>query len=251
MLAHSLHGEFGDSAVVMLHSLALDRSVWDGVINQLDGVPCVAVDLRGHGESRGSGQTTIEEMGVDVVELIEYLGLASVVVVGLSLGGCVAQVVAASRPDLVAHLVLADTTAWYGPDAVEAWTQRAGKAQADGLNSLSAFQLDRWFGDEFLEEHPAIGEALLDIFRANDIDEYVATCSAMGKFDFRPRLGDIDCPTTVLVGELDPATPIEDAEALVAGIPTAELQVLRGARHLTAIERPNEFADVIRAARVW
>lgn len=251
ILSHSCHGAVDGSAVLMLHSLALDRSVWARVIAELDGVPCVAVDLRGHGKSRGPGPNSIEEMGLDVEETIDHLGLSSLVVVGLSLGGCVAQVVAASRSNMITHAVLADTTAWYGSDAVEAWAQRAAKAQADGLDSLSAFQLDRWFGDDFLRAHPEVGESLLDIFRGNDLDNYVATCNAMGRFDFRDRLSSITCPTSVLVGELDPATPISHAEELAAGLPKAELRVLPGARHLTALERPSDFAEVIRAACTW
>ncbi|MEY2959988.1 MAG: hypothetical protein RLZZ01_2556 [Actinomycetota bacterium] len=249
ILAHSVHGSLRGVGVVLLHSLALDRSVWDDVIERLGELPVVAVDLRGHGASPGNGPVDIEDMAGDVVETVEHLGLTRILLVGLSLGGCVAQAVAGAAPHLVGHLVLADTTAWYGDGAAEAWAERATTARTKGFDALAGFQLDRWFGDRFLTEHRPRAERLLDIFRSNRIDDYAATCEAMGRFDFRSRLGDVTASTDVVVGELDPATPVAHSELIASLIPDARLVVLAGARHLSAVECPDEIAEIVR--RGW
>ena len=134
--------------------------------------------------------------------------------IGLSLGGCVAQAIAVEHPELVRGLGLVDTTCWYGETAMVDWEARAQKAMSDGLDSLAAFQFARWFTPEFLEQRPDVAQRLLRIFKATSLDSYVATCRAMGALDLRPRLGSITVPTTILVGAVDPATPVHMAEEM-------------------------------------
>lgn len=114
------------------------------------------------------------------------------------------------------------------------------------MASLSQLQLDRWFGAEFLGANRESVQGLLEIFAANDIDSYVASCQAMGEFDCRASLGAIGVPTVVIVGELDPATSPEHAGELHAGISRSELHVIPGAKHLTPIECPETVADLLR-----
>jgi pimeloyl-ACP methyl ester carboxylesterase len=90
---------------------------------------------------------------------------------------------------------------------------------------------------------PEVGEALLDTFRANDIDSYGHVCRAMGAFDARGALAGIDVPTRVLVGELDPATPLPHAELLARSIPGATLRVVPGAGHMSPVEDPQLLVD--------
>ena len=233
--------------VLLLHSLALDRHVWDELAPLLaDGRRVLALDLRGHGEAPTDADFTIENMAADVAATIASLGFDDVAVVGMSMGGCVAQAVAIHHGDLVGGLGLIDTTAWYGPDAKDAWEGRAQKAMTEGLRSLTGFQLNRWFGDEFREANPERGEELLEVFAANDLPSYASSCRALGAFDVRARLGDVAAPTVVIVGEDDPATSPEHARSLHEAIPGSTLHVLEGAKHLTAVERPDDVAELLR-----
>jgi 3-oxoadipate enol-lactonase len=241
------HGSRTARRLVLLHSLALDGSVWRNVVPTVaEKFHTLTVDLRGHGQSPPDTDFTVEDMADDVAAVIREQGDASqAIVVGLSLGGCVAQAVAYGHPNLVSGLVLADTTAWYGEDAPQAWRNRADQARSNGLSSLSKFQLERWFGDEFRLANAELCADLLDRFTANDLDSYAATCGALGAYDGRGRVESISVPTEIVVGEHDGATPPADAYDLAERIEGAGVTVLPGAKHLTALERPDALCDAI------
>jgi 3-oxoadipate enol-lactonase len=233
--------------VVLLHSLALDHTLWRELAATLSNdFRLFLFDLPGHGASRNIAVESIEDMSDLVAEALRDALAGPAVVVGLSLGGSVAQAVAARNPGLVRALVLADTTAWYGASAPRAWAERADRASAEGLASLADFQLTRWFTAEYRRTHPETCVQLLSTFRANDLDRYRDTCRAMGAMDLRSELGRISAPTTVLVGEQDEATPPAMARGLRDGIEGATLRVIPDCRHLSAVERPEVLTAVIR-----
>lgn len=233
--------------IVLVHSLALDGSVWDEVLPILaKSAEVLAIDCRGHGHSDWpAGPYTVELFADDLADALDSIGWQDAVVAGCSMGGCVAQAFAARHPQRVRGLTLIDTTAWYGADAPTEWRKRAATAKADGLTAMAAFQTTRWFGERFLADRPDRVKAAMDVFMANDIDCYAATCAMLGDADLRPWLAGFRIPVSVIVGEEDYATPVAAARALQAAIPGATLRVLPGARHLTPIECPEEIADAI------
>ncbi|WIY06536.1 alpha/beta fold hydrolase [Amycolatopsis mongoliensis] len=227
--------------VVLLHPLALSGAVWDPVAAHLGQRHRVlALDARGHGESSWDGaEFTVDDMAADAAAVIEDFGAGPADVIGLSMGGSTALVLAASRPDLVHRLVLADATAWYGPDSVAEWAQRAERALGLDRVAQLEFQRDRWFADTFRAEHPDEVQRVCDIFVATDSKAHAAACRALGALDARDRLGDVRAATLVLVGAEDYATPPAMARELAAGIKDARLEVLDRARHLSLLERPD------------
>lgn len=246
MLAFDRHDGGAEGTAVLLHSLALDRTIWGGLLpHLLPRFEVIAVDLPNHGASPVLEEASIPAMGDAVAELIRAEADDPVILVGLSLGGCVAQAVAAQHPQIVRGLGLLDTTAWYGETAMEAWESRAQKAMQDGLGSLAGFQLERWFTAGFKERHPDVGERLLDIFRANDLDAYVATCRAMGSADLREAVDGLAVPTCIVVGTEDGATPPSHSFDLWERIAEASLHVLPSCSHLSAIERSDTIGQLL------
>lgn len=247
-LAHTVTGA-GSDAVVLLHSLALDRGVWpESFISALGATrTVVACDLPGHGASALDGASSIEDMADRVAALIGVLGLSKVAVIGLSMGGCTAQALAIRHPHLLRGLALLDTTAWYGPDAPETWAKRAKKARVEGFDSLATFQVSRWLSEDFRERHPEVVEMLLQTFKNMDYDSYEVACEAMGQVDLRADLPRIGCPTAVAVGENDYATPLEFATLLADSIPGATLTVVPAVRHLSVVENPAAVLEAVRA----
>lgn len=239
-LAHDIRFPGLTPTVVLLHSLALDRSIWDGFVPLLPAAAVVTVDLPGHGAIPAGDPSSVEAMADGVADLLKDLGRGPVVLVGMSLGGSVAQAVAIHHPELVSALGLVDTTAWYGPEAPSAWAARAEQARTKGLESLAEFQLERWFTDGFRAAHPEQGERLLAIFRSNRIDDYVSACHAFGMMDLRAGLSGIRVPTAIVVGELDGATPPAHARALHAAIAGSVLTEIPDCKHLSALERPHD-----------
>jgi 3-oxoadipate enol-lactonase len=226
--------------IVLVHSLALDRSLWSGVVAGMAGrAEVAAYDCRGHGRSgRPHGPYTTGRFADDLADLLDHLGWPDAVVAGCSMGGCVAQAFAARHPARTRAALFVDTTAWYGPTAPQDWAARATAAREKGLAALVPFQLTRWFGDAFREANPAEMDRLAAVFTGNDLDCYAATCAMLGAADLRASAAGISCPTAVLVGEDDRATPPAMAHDLAERLGGAAT-VVPGTRHLTPLENPD------------
>jgi 3-oxoadipate enol-lactonase len=190
---------------------------------------------------------TPELFAADLAHLLDHVNWPRVTLAGCSMGGCVAQAFAGVYPDRVRALALIDTTAWYGPAAPKEWRERAATAATKGFQALSAFQATRWVSDAFREAHPQLVRANLDVFLANDIDCYTATCEMLGDADLRHYQSSLRMPTSVVVGEEDYATPVAMSEQIQQALPDATLSVLPNVRHLTPIECPAAIAEKILA----
>jgi 3-oxoadipate enol-lactonase len=248
-ISYTVHPAPGKPRLALIHSLALDRSIWDGVVTALAGsAEILTYDCRGHGRSgRKSGPYTYDLFARDLAELLDRLGWPAVVVAGCSLGGCVSQAFAGHYPQRTRGACLIDTTAWYGAEGPKQWRERAETGRTKGLGALVGFQVSRWFSDGFRAAQPDTVHALTQIFLANAIDCYEATCEMLGSADLRPVLSSIRPPVAVVVGEEDYATPVDMAQALHQAIPQSSLTVLAGARHITPVERPRDIAGQISA----
>jgi len=238
----------GVPRVALIHSLALDRSVWDDVVARLkDEAEILTFDCRGHGRSpRTPGPYAAYMFARDLAELLDHVGWAKVVVAGCSMGGNVAQAFAAEFPQRTAALGLIDTTAWYGADAAAKFKERADAARSKGLHGLIDFQLTRWFSDGFRVNHPEVLTRTTDVFVANDVDCYAASCELLGAADTRAQLASFNMPTAIVVGEEDYATPVAMARQLHDAIPHSTLTIIPGARHLTPIEFPERITTELR-----
>jgi 3-oxoadipate enol-lactonase len=235
-------------AFVLLHPLALSSACFVDLQRRLaQTFDVVAVDLRGHGVSDWDGKPfEITDLADDVAALLDALDLDEVRIAGLSLGGSVAIALAGRHGDRVAALVAADTTAWYGEDAVAAWTQRAERAEASPRTAQVPFQVDRWFTEPFRRTRPEVVSRTVGIFLATSSSVHAATSAAMGRMDSRELLPRIIAPTLALAGAEDYATPPAMAGATADLAPHGSLLVLPGVRHLSLVERP-DLSDVLTA----
>jgi len=163
------------------------------------------------------------------------------------MGGCVAQAFAGHYADRVKALGLIDTTAWYGPDAPKNWAERAATARSKGLSGMVDFQITRWFGDKFRMERPDTARDMAEIFLANDVDCYAATCVMLGEADLRSFLPSLRVPVAVIVGDEDYATPVAMAQQLHDAIHGSTLTIIPGGRHLTPVECPDHIAEQLLA----
>ena len=238
----------GAPRLALVHSLALDQSVWDGVVEKLSGkADLLTYDCRGHGRSGRPHMTyTAELFARDLAELMDHVGWKKAAVAGASLGGCVAQAFGGLYPERTAALGLIDTTAWYGPEAPKQFRERAAAAKAKGMGGLIDFQLSRWFSDSFRSAGGARVDAAINVFLANDFECYAATCALLGDADLRRYAPAFKMPVAIIVGEEDYATPVAMAKALHEAIPHSTLAIFPGVRHLTPIECAGEIADRLR-----
>jgi 3-oxoadipate enol-lactonase len=233
--------------LALVHSLALDRSIWDGVASIItQETELLTYDCRGHGRSdRRATAFTAELFAGDLAELLHHLGWQSAAVGGCSMGGCVAMAFAGIYPERVTGLTLIDTTAWYGPEAPKQFRARADAARTDGLTGLIDFQVARWFSPAFVRRHPDVVSKTTRIFVANDFDCYAQSCALLGDADLRSYLPAFRMPVSIVVGEEDQATPPAMARELHDVIPHSTLVVIEGAKHLTPIECPDRISAAL------
>ncbi|WP_196148694.1 alpha/beta fold hydrolase [Nocardia bovistercoris] len=224
--------------VVLLHPLAAASALWRRLIDDFSPYRRVlAPDARGHGRSTWDGeQFSVIDLAADIEALIENLDAGPADVVGLSMGGCTAVAFAIRRPDLVHNLVLADTTADYGPHKADAWGERAEKAVSVPRDRQLSFQLERWFSTDFRNGDPEEVARICEIFLRTDSAAHAAACRALGDYDDSRRLNEIRARTLILVGDEDYATPPSMARALHSGIVDSRLEILPHTRHLSLVE---------------
>lgn len=234
--------------LALAHSLGMAGSIFDPLRSLLeDRARVVTWDARGNGHSQKPATGwTIEDLASDLGGLLEHLGIDRAVIGGLSLGGCTAIAYAVAHPEKLDGLILMDTTAGYGEEKRDAWEERAKNAEAKGMGPIVPFNQPRWFSSRFLESSPEKVDAVGKILLSNDTSSYAAACRALGRFDARNELHKIQCPTLIIMGADDPATPVAMSEHLHESIDDSDLHVLDGLKHMSPVEAPERVGGLIR-----
>ncbi|WP_017625121.1 3-oxoadipate enol-lactonase [Nocardiopsis chromatogenes] len=244
-IAGGLHavdsGPDGAPAVVLAGSLGSTLEMWDPQAEALTaaGLRVVRFDHRGHGRSPvPDGPTTIADLGADVLDLLDRLGLDRVGFTGLSLGGMVGMWLAANAPERIGRLALMCTAAWLGPP--ENWTDRAATVRAHGAGAVAEAVVGRWFTPGYAAANPDEAARMRRTVASTPAEGYAACCEAIAAMDLRADLGRITAPTLVVAGAHDPATPPEHAERIARAVPGARRHVLDGGAHLANRECADE-----------
>jgi 3-oxoadipate enol-lactonase len=241
-LASEVQGRMkGALPLVLVHSLAMDRTFWNAVMPPLSETTAVLTyDCRGHGLSdKPEGKYRIEQFADDLADLLDHFGWGSAVVAGASMGGCITLAFAAAYPARAAGLGLFDTTAWY--NAPDRWEERAVTAETRGLEAMLEFQATRWFTDAFRAARKDVLDAAVAVFLANPARCYAQTCRMLGACNLTATLPHLKMPVRIVVGEEDYATPVAMSETLHRGIAGSTLTVIPNARHLTPLECPERI----------
>lgn len=232
--------------VVFSNSLGTDLRIWDRVIAALPADwSLLRYDTVGHGLSAAGESLSIEDHGRDLMALMDGFDLDRAVIVGLSVGGLIAQSVALTRPERVAGLVLSNTAARIGtPDL---WTQRIAAIAEGGMAAIADATMERWFSARFRRECPDDLALWRTMLAHTPADGYSALAAAIRDADFRPNASRITAPTLCIGASEDAATPPDAVRALAGLIPGAAYQELSGPGHLPCIEAPETMAGLIRA----
>ena len=242
----------GGRRLLLVHGFTADRGEVAGVMPALAerGWHAVAPDLRGHGGSdhpTDAEAYSFEILAADVVALADSLGWDRFTLVGHSMGGAVAQLIALDRPERLTGLVLAST--FHGPvpgitmELVELgrWVVResgmAGLAQAlaarraDNPASIAAFE-------RLQEARPGYAEESRIRLESTSPDMWMALAPRfVDQTDRLGQLAELNVPTAVVVGELD-STMFDDCVRLSEAIPGADLTVIPDAGHVPQLENP-------------
>lgn len=232
-------------AIVFSNSLGSDFRIWEKVAQRLAGhYRIVLYDKRGHGLSDApAGPYTIDDHVDDLAALLDYFGIAGTAVVGLSVGGMIAQRLAARAPERVKALVLCSTAARIG--TVEGWAARIAAVEADGIASIADAILVHWFTPSFRRDRSAEYAGWRNMLARMPSGGYAATCAALRDADLRADAGRIAAPVLCVAGDHDGSTPpdlVRGTADLIAG---ARFSVIEGAAHIPCVERPDMMAGLI------
>lgn len=231
--------------LVLLNSLGTDLRMWDPQVAAFAARRrVVRYDTRGHGRSpTPPGPYTIEQLGRDVVALLDRLEIARAAACGISLGGLTALWLARHHPDRIERVVLADTAARVGTR--DGWRERADTVRREGIAAVADTVIERFLSPDFRARDPRTTERLRRRLRRLDADGYASCCLALAEADLSEQVPAITIPALVIVGSDDVATPQADARWLDAHLPDSRLVVLDGAGHLSSIEQPTAFAETV------
>jgi 3-oxoadipate enol-lactonase len=247
-LNHHLTGPDDAPVVLLGPSLGTTHQLWSAQVELLSGqFRVVAFDHRGHGGSEvPPGPYSIEDLGGDVVELLDELGVEQASYVGISLGGAVGLWLAENAGDRFHRFVLMCPPA-YPAAGAQMWIDRAAKVRSEGTQAIVEVTLGRWFLPEFMESHPdevaAIRQQLLD----TPDEGYASCCEALAALELRDGLGGISAPVLLITADSDTSIPPETVLPLAEEIPGARLEVIEHAAHLVNVSHPDQINSLLLA----
>jgi len=235
-----IEGPENAPVVMFSNSLGTSLAVWDAQAAALRGkYRVLRYDTRGHGltdaPEAGSIGYTMEQLADDAAALIRALGLKRVNFCGLSIGGMLGQKLAAKSPELLQSLILCDTAPYMNPDV---WDERIAAIRSGGLEVIAGGTMQRWFTKRFHEQQLDAMKGIRNMLVRTPVEGYVGCAYAIRNMDLRADDAKIVCPTLIVVGEDDPATPVSASRELNGAIKGSKLVIIPQCAHIVTIEQP-------------
>lgn len=245
VLHHEIRGKEDGPAVVFSNSLGTDLRIWNEVVAELGKTHRIVLyDKRGHGLSEATPPPySMDDHVGDLAALLDHLGIKKAVIVGLSVGGMIAQGIAAARPDLVEALVLCDTVHKIG--TAEMWNERIEAVTANGLAPMGDAIMERWFTPAYRSPDNADFVGYTAMLTRTTADGYAGTCAALRDADLTATTAALTLPVLCLVGDQDLSTPpdlVRSTAELIAG---ARFEIIEGAGHIPCVEQPEQTLRLI------
>jgi 3-oxoadipate enol-lactonase len=240
-------GPRGGVPVILMHGVGLDLTFWDLQIATLSTThDVIAFDLPGHGLS---GKPLRPPSSGDMVAILEgvldHAEAGRAHLVGISVGGMIAQTFALNCPERVRSLSLVATLCTF-TDAVRALLrERARVSREQGMSVIVPLTLERWFPAAFRARRPDVMDRATKSLLLHDAKFHASMWDMIASLDLEAQLPLLSCPTMVLAGAEDPNAPPAAARQIAGLIPGAELHELAGAGHFPPIQRPELFNELL------
>lgn len=245
-LHYRLEGPADKPCLVLSNSLGCTLEMWEPQVAAFSReYRVLRYDTRGHGRSEVPPRPcTLEQLGTDVLGLLDSLGIERAHYCGLSMGGATGMWLATHAPQRIERLVLCNTTPWLGPP--ETMNARIAMMLQGGMPAMVEAILDRWFTPEFRARDPLAVDRIRQALLTTPVDGYVGCCEAIRDMDQRASLTQIAVPTLVIAGTHDPAPTPAAARAWASTIPNARFLELPAA-HLSNIGAAELFNEAVLA----
>jgi 3-oxoadipate enol-lactonase len=237
---YHVEGNASAPPVLLSNSLGTALDMWTEQMSSLQPhFRVIRYDQRGHGASPAPpGPYSLDELGHDVLELLDQLELERVSFCGASMGGMTGMWLAINNPERVDRLAVCCTSAHIPPR--EGWLERAALVRERGIEAIADASLERWFTPALRRRRPERVEAMRETLLAIDPEGYAGCCEALADTDLRDRLDEIRSPTLVITGEDDLSTPPDHGSQIADTVQDGTCLMLSPARHLANVERADE-----------
>lgn len=238
VLHYSVSGPSEANALVFANSLGTDFRIWDRLLPYLPtGLRVIRYDKRGHGLSDcPPGPYRMADHVADLSGLLDHLQVRTAIIAGLSIGGMIAQGIAARRPDLVKGAILCCTGHVIGGAAM--WEQRIQALRAGGIEALADAVMERWFSPGFRSGRPDELRAWRNMLVRTPLEGYVASCAALRDADLTESTRALRMPVLCIAGSADGATPPDLVQSLADLIRGSRFRILEGPGHIPCVEAP-------------
>jgi 3-oxoadipate enol-lactonase len=245
VLHHQVLGRPDAPALVFINSLGSDFRIWQEVAPAfIDRFRVVLYDKRGHGLSDAPPSPyTMDDHTDDLLALLDDLKIDGAALVGLSVGGMIAQRMAVRNPERVRAIALCCTAAKIG--TAETWAERIAAVESGGIEPMADSILQRWFTPYFHETRSDEVAGWRNMLVRTPLQGYAGTCAAIRDADLRPDAGRIKVPTLCVAGDQDGSTPAELVRGTADIIPGARFALIDGAGHIPCVEKPAVLSGLI------
>lgn len=230
--------------LVFCNSLGTDLSMWDPQVENLARYfRILRYDRRGHGLSTAPNTPfTLDDLGNDLLRLLDALGIERTHFCGLSIGGLVGQWLGINAATRINKIVVAATAPKIG--IAEAWRERVDLVRSQGLKALVPGTRERWFSPEFAAIAPITVNHFLTVFEATSLNAYVGCCIVLADADLRDQIAQIPNPLLAIAGESDSVCPPQEVTQLSLKVRAGRYCSLPG-RHLVSTESAQKFNKLL------
>lgn len=231
--------------LLFIHGLGSSTRDWEFQVPEFSPkYKVITVDLRGHGKSdKPKGPYSISMFATDVAEIIKYLDLADVSIVGISLGGAIVLQLTIDYPELIKNLVVVNSRASIiDANALEQTiNERTKIIENEGMKGMGETLASVLFIKPEQEEKR---KKTIKRWAENDIDSYINSLKSLIGFNLMNELSRIKCPTLIITSDQD-YSPVSVKEEYAKLIPKSIVKVVNDARHAVTMEKPKEFNEII------
>lgn len=234
--------------LVLIHGLGGTLHDWDAFVPALSRYHRVfRFDVRGFGHTdKPPGPYSPQLFARDLAGLLRALQRPPAHIVGISMGGVVAQRFALDYPELVQSLTLISTSSEVGEQARAAWEKTAAVIEQRGFPAGTSFA-ERIFAPGFVKTHPEAVQEMAARTAANDPKSYAAAARAIGSYSWTAELVRVQVPTLILQGLDDALTPPGGAVRMQRVLPRSRLLLIPGCGHVVPVEKPELFTHTLLA----
>ncbi|MHA2209982.1 MAG: alpha/beta fold hydrolase [Candidatus Thorarchaeota archaeon] len=252
-LYYESHGPPGLPPIVFIGGWASYRWIWFRQIPSFKGrYRCIVFDNRGSGRSsKPDYPYTMEMLAKDTVGLMKALNIENAHILGISMGGLIAQQIAISYPEKVRSLIIVSSN-FGGPNAIPMDDKTMSLLIALPTETISKEQARQMryratFSPQFLQDNKSVMDQIDEWVQQHPAPLYaqVHQSSATSAFNAESELNKISVPTLILHGDSDLAVPTKNGELLAERISNSTLKIIKDASHFAIIEKYEEFNNEV------